>query len=649
MNDATVKFGFDGADLKIGLAEAERRIKRAASNMDGAIRTVADAYQNEQAKAKQVQTVNPWASNTTAAKQYAQIVETRVVSSINQAAAAQQAAADKATRAKFLGSSMGSEFDTNSILAREGRGSRASSPASAQNAMRRGNFQLGMMAMQFQDIAVQAQMGARWSTIIAQQGSQMLSAFGAGGAIFGGVVAIGGAFYTLGEKSKQAFEDAKLGAQEFDTAMQKALSGSVGDITGAVEKLAARSKDLGKEWQQIATGSIMPALEEMVGGASVEDRVNQNAEQQRKALEYRRELGKALADASAQETQVATLRAAGNTEQADALEKEIKLKRELTAISELQVDGHIREKLAADAVTKSGLDMEAVAKARAEVLRIEEKLTAEKLRQLDPVERYLELSSQQEAALAKMAEQGGMFFEQSKEGLEAWSKALKESGDVETLAKAMKIMEESTDLQNQMAEAEREITMQRDKRDADADKKREQDKAEQSKLQEQAAKEWETLSLQEQGKRNIREEIMLLEAKAAGQTDLVNRMERELRIREKTKEIEAQTGINPAQARKSAEQIIGLEDAAEQQAAASARMPRRMMGGIDEGPISMRGGYGRGRMMGAPDAGPISLRLPRSTTNPDLSRAATPASGGDVGTKLDKTNNLLERVFFAAS
>lgn len=165
----------------------------------------------------------------------------------------------------------------------------------------------------------------------------------------------------------------------------------------------------------------------------------------------------------------------------------------------------------------------------------------------------------------------------------------------------------------------------------------------------EAKKQSELLTLQEQGKRNVREEIMLLEAKAAGQTDLVNRMERELRIREKTKEIEAQTGINPAQARKSAEQIIGLEDAAEQQAAASAKMPRRMMGGIDEGPISMRGGYGRGRMMGAPDAGPISSRSARSTTNPDLSRAATPTSGGDVGTKLDKTNSLLERVFFAAS
>ena len=165
----------------------------------------------------------------------------------------------------------------------------------------------------------------------------------------------------------------------------------------------------------------------------------------------------------------------------------------------------------------------------------------------------------------------------------------------------------------------------------------------------EAERQAQTLEMQEQGKRNIREEIMLLEAKAAGQADLVNRMERELRIREKTKEIEAQTGINTMQARKSAEQIIGLEDAAEQQAAASARMPRRMMGGIDEGPISLRGGYGRGRMMGAPDAGPISSRSARSTTNPDLSRAATPASGGDVGTKLDKTNNLLERVFFAAS
>ena len=45
---------------------------------------------------------------------------------------------------------------------------------------------IGMAAMQMQDIAVQMQMGTSASIIAAQQGSQMLSAFGAAGAIGGG-------------------------------------------------------------------------------------------------------------------------------------------------------------------------------------------------------------------------------------------------------------------------------------------------------------------------------------------------------------------------------------------------------------------------------------------------------------------------------
>lgn len=51
----------------------------------------------------------------------------------------------------------------------------------------------GNLGFQLQDIAVQAQMGASAFTILGQQGSQIASAFGPGGAVFGAVIAIAAA------------------------------------------------------------------------------------------------------------------------------------------------------------------------------------------------------------------------------------------------------------------------------------------------------------------------------------------------------------------------------------------------------------------------------------------------------------------------
>ena len=176
----------------------------------------------------------------------------------------------------------------------------------------------------------------------------------------------------------------------------------------------------------------------------------------------------------------------------------------------------------------------------------------------------------------------------------------------------------------------------------------------------------------------MREEIALLKAKKNGQDEVVKSAERELRIREKTKSIIDQTGANAQQARKAAEQMDDLEHAPIEQ---KPKMKGRMMGGPNEGPLSQREGMGRGRMMGglqsfydlqegkigtlgtvigksAAGMGmidpkqnqPISERPAQAKGNPDVSKATSKASsGGDLGSKLDKINSSLERVFFAAS
>jgi len=97
----------------------------------------------------------------------------------------------------------------------------------------------GQVGLQVQDIAVQAQMGTAATTILAQQGSQILGAFGPQGAILGGILAIGAAAYgvfnkmavdaavageameDMSDKLKEAFDDqAKKSIEDFNAQLQ---------------------------------------------------------------------------------------------------------------------------------------------------------------------------------------------------------------------------------------------------------------------------------------------------------------------------------------------------------------------------------------------------------------------------------------------
>jgi hypothetical protein len=72
-----------------------------------------------------------------------------------------------------------------------------------------GSMRAGQVAMQMQDVAVQMQSGARASTIIAQQGSQILSVFGPQGMLLGGLIAAGAMFWELVRGSKALTSEAK--------------------------------------------------------------------------------------------------------------------------------------------------------------------------------------------------------------------------------------------------------------------------------------------------------------------------------------------------------------------------------------------------------------------------------------------------------
>ncbi len=99
--------------------------------------------------------------------------------------------------------------------------------AGGQNA----GYRAGMVAQQAQDIAVQMQMGASASRVIAQQGSQIASLFGPYGMILGGVIAISAALWDAGKATESAEEKMKR--------LEKSLS----DIKQAEKDIASDERD----------------------------------------------------------------------------------------------------------------------------------------------------------------------------------------------------------------------------------------------------------------------------------------------------------------------------------------------------------------------------------------------------------------------
>lgn len=420
--------------------------------------------------------VNPWAANASAAAQYAQVVETKVVTAMQHAAAAQEAAASKAMRAQFLGHSTGGEFDNNHVLAMQAQRSRAAAAgAGGRGAGGGGRMQIGMAAMQFQDIAVQAQMGTRASIILGQQGSQLLSSFGAGGAIAGGVIAIGAAFYTMGENARKAFDEAKVEAEKFDAELKVISAGTLPEMAAGLGKVDDRLKEWTDELKDLSgTFSFGANIADIFGGPDVEERIKLAGDQLTNLGKKRAELANNMLALSGKEAAIATVRASGEEEKAVQMERELKLLRELTRIKALPLPRNMRAQLAADATTKS--NMEAVAprntkKEREEVAALEAKIGAEKLKQLDPADRYLELSKEQDAVFQRMTTEGGLFYDQSIAGLEAWAAAKKQMGDTTGLVKVLKMLEQAKELEDQMAAAgqqTRDNTIKRDdKRDKD--------------------------------------------------------------------------------------------------------------------------------------------------------------------------------------
>jgi len=204
-------------------------------------------------------------------------------------------------------------------------------------------FQTANIAAQFQDIAIQAQMGAKWTTIIAQQGSQLLSAFGTGGAIIGGAVAIGGALAAVGQAANTAFDSAIKGAEEFHTTIENVVaSGSIEDIAKALGKVAQQQKALD---DQKKGGFLSGVLGVLAGGESKAEKESRMLIANGQLYWDRVKATNALVEASDEELNITILRASGQKEVAEELQNQLEAKRAIAAIDAMPISPAQKEVL----------------------------------------------------------------------------------------------------------------------------------------------------------------------------------------------------------------------------------------------------------------------------------------------------------------
>lgn len=115
----------------------------------------------------------------------------------------------------------------------------AKANTAATSASKAASGRAAQVGFQVQDIAVQAQMGVAATTILAQQGSQLLGAFGPTGAILGGILSIGaaatGVFMKMGDDVASVEEKAQF------------LADAIDEIAKNAGKLESEKIDMGRD------------------------------------------------------------------------------------------------------------------------------------------------------------------------------------------------------------------------------------------------------------------------------------------------------------------------------------------------------------------------------------------------------------------
>jgi hypothetical protein len=114
------------------------------------------------------------------------------------------------------------------------------------------------LSFQLQDVAVQAQSGTAGLTILAQQGPQILSVFGPGGAVVGALVAFGA---LIGGVLVSAFKDSEEGSDALAAALDR-LKSQVDETDNATFQLSKRILEFAKVSEAAAQAELISGLKD---------------------------------------------------------------------------------------------------------------------------------------------------------------------------------------------------------------------------------------------------------------------------------------------------------------------------------------------------------------------------------------------------
>lgn len=196
-------------------------------------------------------------------------------------------------------------------------------------------------AYQLQDIAVQMQMGAKATVIIAQQVPQLL---GPTYAVAGAAIALGGALVTAGQASTEAFKSIIKGAGEAGEALRKV---DKTDLHGLIEGFDAAQKkmeELGQTRRTGVSGFLANGIEALSGGDPL-SRDHKRAEAEVSLAGQMSEAQERAVQGAKEQLQVEQLKAKGDEEAAGALKKEIELSKTLYAIEKSGFDAETKAQL----------------------------------------------------------------------------------------------------------------------------------------------------------------------------------------------------------------------------------------------------------------------------------------------------------------
>lgn len=424
---------------------------------------------------------------------------------------------------------------------------------------------VGMMGQQVQDVAVQLQMGTSALTVFAQQAPQMLSFLGPHGMIVGGFASIAGAALTAGKSSKDTFDEMIAGASAAHGEVQALIrNGGLNEVSAAMEKINAQAATLERE--RLRTNGLSVQLGRLVGGQSPDERQAAIQEQQLQMADDRIALQRRLVTASAEELRIASLRAQGRSEEADAEERLVKLRERIRDIEASSPGGSTKQALVADeqkkfaineGAIKSAKDNEAFAKRQAEreALKQAQEANARKQQELD--DSQLDSAGQLKRVQEEIAK-----LKSLNDGADQMADAQRQSEIIDLLGKELslraQIKREREDSANKAAADDRD-QMQKDEAywDDQLDGVLKQEK--------QAA-----------AKQSLVERAALTQLRSQGKNRLADKVEREMSIESRAKQIAQDTGLPMNQARDMAKTMTADEEKA-------ARAAGRIQGGRSGG------------------------------------------------------------------